>query len=582
MKSLPAKVLAIATAHPLLRARHPAAPKGEGLSMRRLLALLSAGAMVAVLAIAAPVSGHPGQPSAKFDPNEVDWYSAYERSGPDFDTILANWRRYGFMPVDFEADGFDGEPEFGGAAQRNLDNRDWMLDPMMTSAEYLETSALAQQRGMRMVDREIFRHKGTWYFGALWIKNVEGLASAYQWGMTIDTLLPFLQRERDLGRLPIDFDMWYESTGMKYAVITLANGEGLDWRLEPDLSYAQFLAKDDQYGIEGFRTVSIDSSLGTTQRFGAIWWENVNGRSWASRLANTDTNHENQWHELVDAGFRQIFTGRFETADGESHHLSAWRQNSPRYNWDLRVPVDNAVNTVLDDRDLPGVQVAVMQAGQLMYSRGFGYADLDAGIKMDSTHVLRTASVSKAVAGALTLRLTERSSTDALSKFDAVSEWIPNAAGMHPITTLEQMMSMRGCVRHYAAREDYSDPEVESAQLAADATMATTKYASATEALSEYLNDPVVCTVGTYHYSSFSHGIGAAVLEVATGKTSTQLIQEEISTPLGLTTLRVEDLDDDAVNRPVMYQGAGNDVVDPFNAQKCSHHSAVGSSPTPQ
>ena len=538
--------------------------------MRRSVAVSVGVSMIAmIVAVAsAPAAAHPGQPSAQFDPNAVDWYSYHGKDVKGFDSILNGWYNGGFVPVDIEVDSFSGGLTFGGAAQRNLDNRPWMVDTIMTTAEYAATNATALARNMRLVDREMYVYRNALYVGAVWVQNTEGLGwVTSKFDMTLVELTTFVAQQEHAGRLPIDFDMFATTGGIRYSAVFLDNPEGLDWHLRGDLTYAQFVALDAVYGSTGFRTISIDSAKGSPHLFGAIWWENPNGRSWASRVHGTEPDYDNWWGYLSDQGLRQIFNGRYVGEDGKIHLLSTWRQNGDRLTWNYKSIVDGIVTTEMAGDAIPGVSVAVMQNGQFRYQRGFGFADIGHGIWMDSSHVLRTASVSKAVGGTLLLKLAEQPGYG-LAVGDSARSWVASLPAAYEPVTLEMLASNRGCVRWYASKETYSDPDVQQAQQDADAEMATHEYATSADALPLYQDDPLVCTPGTSHYSTQGYGVLGATLEAASGLSSATLVQQQISGPLGLETLATEDLDDTSVNRAKAYDGPANDEIDLHDSQR--------------
>jgi CubicO group peptidase (beta-lactamase class C family) len=524
-------------------------------------AAMVAAAMVALAPV--PVAAHPGQPSAKFDPNAVAWYSYHGKDVTEFDGILNDWADGGFIPVDIEVDAFEGDLRFGGAAQRNIDKRRWLADTIMTTAEYATTNTAALKANMRLVDREMYYDKSRFYVGAVWVENKEGLGwVTSKFDMTLAELNLFVAQQDQSGRLPIDFDMFLTSAGVRYSAVFLDNPEGLDWHLHGDLTYAGFVAQDAAYGGSGFRTISIDSAKGL---FGGIWWENANGRTWASRVHDDELDYGNWWGLLSDLGLRQIFNGRYVGDDGCVHLLSTWRQNSDRYDWQPKSSVDGVVAAEMAVDDIPGVSVAVMENGQFQYLRGWGFADIAGGVWMNSSHVLRTASVSKAVGGTLLLKAAQ---TYGLDVDGSAQEWVPSLPDAYASVTLEMLASNRGCVRYYASSETYTDDDVKQAQLDADAEMATHEYASSGEALPLYQGDPLVCSPGDSHYSTLGYGVLGADLEAATGLTTAQLVEQQISGPLGLETLRTEDLDDATVNRAKAYDGAANTEVDLHTAQK--------------
>ncbi len=58
--------------------------------------------------------------------------------------------------------------------------------------------------------------------------------------------------------------------------------------------------------------------------------------------------------------------------------------------------------------DIKGASVAIAKDGRLVYAKGFGYADVEKGEKMDVYHVMRIASVSKLITAAGIMKLREQ------------------------------------------------------------------------------------------------------------------------------------------------------------------------------
>jgi CubicO group peptidase (beta-lactamase class C family) len=121
------------------------------------------------------------------------------------------------------------------------------------------------------------------------------------------------------------------------------------------------------------------------------------------------------------------------------------------------------------------------------------------------------------------------------------------------MTTYEQLVSNRGCVRHYA------DAATNPAGALADDTMTGVDYPSAGAAAPMFWSEPLVagCTVGkTDHYSTHGYTVAAAGMEAASGVPVADLLRQRLSDPLGLTTLRQEEPTDASVRRSKIYEGA--------------------------
>jgi CubicO group peptidase (beta-lactamase class C family) len=515
-------------------------------------AVAIAGTTAAVIAAAPLASAHPGPPSAVFDPDEVGWASVRDRTPAEFKADFDKWTGAKHIVIDLEADTFSGGLRLGAVFQQNTDNRRSYVKTRMTAAEYDEYFDYVKRHNMPLVDREIYVLDGVRHYAAAAVENVEGYGWHTKHDLTYAQFVGYYEEQKAAGRLPIDFDVYPTAGGTRYGLIWVLNAQNLAWRLHADLSETEWAQTFDEYADQRLRLLVMDSIQGPShhdgQRYGGVYVEN-NGRGWRARRDMTAQQYANWWHRYTDEGFRPIFMGRYMTAAGPRYSLIV-RQTNDRPLWTLKDAVDAKVEAEMAVDDLPGVSVAVVQNGQFRYVRGFGHADIANDVWMDSDHVLRTASLSKSVAGVLGLRLDEQ---NVLDRGD-----VPAGLPAHHTATYEQLLSNRGCVRHYAKKS--TDPEA----WEADQELGSTWYATAGAAAPLYWNDPLVagCTVGADEvYSSFGGNLAATGAEGATGVSAADLIRQRISDPLGLTTLRQEQLADNSVRRPKAYKGAANAEV---------------------
>lgn len=87
---------------------------------------------------------------------------------------------------------------------------------------------------------------------------------------------------------------------------------------------------------------------------------------------------------------------------------------------------------------LPGLQLAVGKAGTVLYARGYGAADLRAGVPMTSSTPVKIGSVTKQLTAAALLKLQEQKK---ISLADPLSHWIPELR-YRPDPTIAQVMQM--------------------------------------------------------------------------------------------------------------------------------------------
>ena len=180
----------------------------------------------------------------------------------------------------------------------------------------------------------------------------------------------------------------------------------------------------------------------------------------------------------------------------------------------------DAVFASWDQPGSPGCALAVAQDGVLVYSRGYGYANLDYDIPITPQTVFDVASVNKQfVAASLTMLALEGK----LSLDDNVRKWLPELPEYEWPITLRHMLHHTSGLRDYlnlfplAGRDDYFP--ISHGQILAMMSRQRT------------LNFP---PGEQYLYSNTAYMLLAQVLERAGGKSMGEITQERIFEPLGM------------------------------------------------
>lgn len=171
---------------------------------------------------------------------------------------------------------------------------------------------------------------------------------------------------------------------------------------------------------------------------------------------------------------------------------------------------------------LPGLSAAVALADGSSWRWQVGSADLETGKRVERVTLFRVGSVSKLFTAAITARLVVQGRLD----LDApVSKYLPNLPPTYHAVTPRLLAGHLAGVRHYRGREFENQ----------------TRYPSVSASLGIFLNDTLLTPPGTrYLYSTYGYNLLGAVLEAASGRTFAQLLEEEITRPLGLTHTMLE------------------------------------------
>ena len=517
------------------------------MSARTLKLTVAAIAAAASLAMAGTAAATPAVPTAVFDPSTTGWYSYRNLTSAQFAARFDALKRDNLV-IDLEVDVIDGAYRVGAVFRANPDGRGWASLRNLTSAEFHERWEHYRDRGFRLVDQETYVHKGARLYAGVWIENRENLGWASYRGVTSAEFSERFAHYRDRGYLPVDVEVDRFGSGFRYAAVWVENRESLAWRLRRGLTSAQYADAFGAYADDGLRSLDVEPvQTAAGRRYAGIWIENRSGRGWYAYRDLTATQYRNRWNRLSDQGYRLDGYEKYDTASGP-RYAGIWRQNSSRPNWQLRSAVDSLVQAELDDHDVPGISVAVSHDGVPVYLRGFGDQDIDDGVWMHSGSVNRIASVSKAVAGVLAMRMDSEHA--ALSMGDLAREHLPQLPAHHSYTVAQTVMN-RSCVDHY--------PDGFSSQN-------QTHYDTALDVVEEFMDQPLSCTPGQYLYSTHAYTVFAAILEQLEGKSADQIALDELTLPFGLTTLRTENLAGGLPDRATLYTTSnaeyGGDVTD--------------------
>ena len=180
----------------------------------------------------------------------------------------------------------------------------------------------------------------------------------------------------------------------------------------------------------------------------------------------------------------------------------------------------------LDRHGLPGAAVAVAKDGRLVYARGFGEADADAGVLVEPTSRFRIASISKPITGVVAMALAEDGRLDLEAPAFALLDGLPAPDGQTEDARLADV-TVRDLLLHTGGWDRDGtgyDPMFDNARIAAE--MGVTGPASVETIIRYMRGRPLDFTPGArYAYSNFGYAVLGRVLERVAGEPYEQLVQ---------------------------------------------------------
>lgn len=184
--------------------------------------------------------------------------------------------------------------------------------------------------------------------------------------------------------------------------------------------------------------------------------------------------------------------------------------------------IDRMVSEARKALGTPAISVALAVDDQLVWSNGYGLADVENEVSAKANTVYRIASISKPLAATAVLQLMEKGRLDL---DDPIQKHVP-AFSPKPLTiTLRHVLSHTSGIRHYKAGE----------------MEMKTHFDSVADAIQIFKDDPLLFTPGTrYSYSSYAYNLLAGVVETASGVSFEGYLKEHVLGPAGMTSTYLE------------------------------------------
>ncbi|HEV8481939.1 MAG TPA: serine hydrolase domain-containing protein [Blastocatellia bacterium] len=185
--------------------------------------------------------------------------------------------------------------------------------------------------------------------------------------------------------------------------------------------------------------------------------------------------------------------------------------------------IEQMIQQEMQKSDAPGLAVAIEQDGKLVYSKGFGYADVENKVPFTPQTVSRIGSISKTFTALSVMQLVEQGK---IKLDDEVQVYVPTFPKKSAPITIRQLLCHQSGIRHYKGQEFLSSKH----------------YATVEEALGIFKDDPLGFEPGTqFGYTTYGYVLLSRVVEAASGETFPDYLTKHIFTPLGLKVTWLDD-----------------------------------------
>ncbi len=135
---------------------------------------------------------------------------------------------------------------------------------------------------------------------------------------------------------------------------------------------------------------------------------------------------------------------------------------------------------------MPALSVAAYRGNVLAFARAYGEVDLENRVAATTSHRFRIGSGAKPVTATLAAVLADEGTVD----LDVgIGQYMPALPQAHRATTLRQLLTHRGGIRHYIERD--------SDRSALGGSIDSRTYFGNADILAVFIDDPLVAVPGT-------------------------------------------------------------------------------------
>jgi CubicO group peptidase (beta-lactamase class C family) len=188
---------------------------------------------------------------------------------------------------------------------------------------------------------------------------------------------------------------------------------------------------------------------------------------------------------------------------------------------DLEAFLDDFFERNIEELEIPGAAVVVVQDGEILFIKGYGFADLERQIPVDpSQTVMRVGSVSKLFTATAAMQLVEQGLLDLDADVNQYLTALKVPEAYSQPVTLHQLLT------HTAGFED---------RWVGTHTLDPDEFAPLGEHLKGSIPKRVLEPGSVHSYSNFSFALAGLLIEEITGMPFAQYVEENLFQPLGMS-----------------------------------------------
>ena len=202
--------------------------------------------------------------------------------------------------------------------------------------------------------------------------------------------------------------------------------------------------------------------------------------------------------------------------------------------------VEKLILEKMSKDNIPGLSIAIVKEGKLVWSTGYGFADLENAVPAKANTAYRSASIGKSITATAVMQLAEQGKID-LDK--PIQEYCPAFPKKKWNITTRHLLNHTSGIRHYGG--EHNEEELTS----------KIHYENVVSPLDIFKDDNLQFKPGTkYSYSTYGYNVLGCVIEGASDQDFMGYLKEHIFSPAKMKSTQADDPYKIIYNRAQGYQ----------------------------
>ncbi|MBL0889830.1 MAG: beta-lactamase family protein [Gemmatimonadaceae bacterium] len=208
-----------------------------------------------------------------------------------------------------------------------------------------------------------------------------------------------------------------------------------------------------------------------------------------------------------------------------SYHGRAHAQQSPAVA--MGATVDSLIRVEMSTRRLPGLALAVVRDGQVVFARGYGFADIERQAPVSVETRFQIASITKSFTALATMQLVEQGR---VAMDDQVGRYLPQLPEAWHAVTVRQLLAHTSGIPSISA---FERPPCPTTKSQADYVLG--------DVLAEVACLPLAFPPGErWEYGDTNYYLLGLLIAAVSGMSYEAFLSQGILTPLGMTATRLQ------------------------------------------